>query len=126
MLVVAPALNSRLAHYVSDTDRAAEDAQARLAESMANLRTLGVDARGEVGDADPLVAIDDALPEFPADELIVATHPAGESNWLERGVVDRARRRFAVPLTHLVIDRDGASQPADDERGHVPARGGAR
>ena len=38
------------------------------------------------------------------DEIIISTHPEGRSNWLERGVVTSARERFAVPLTHVVVD----------------------
>ena len=57
-----------------------------------------------MGDADPLQAIEDALRTFGADEIIISTHPEGRSNWLERGVVDSARERFAVPITHVVVD----------------------
>jgi len=36
--------------------------------------------------------------------LIISTHPEGRSNWLERGVVEHARERFALPVTHVVVD----------------------
>lgn len=104
VLVVTPALNSKLRHWVSDEDGARAAAQARLADSLAGLAAAGIDARGEVGDADPLQSIADALRTFGADEVIVSTHPEGRSNWLERGVVDTARDRFAVPITHVVVD----------------------
>ena len=58
------------------------------------MRAAGIDARGEVGDGDPLQAIEDALRTFAPDELVISTHPEGRSNWLERGVVERARERF--------------------------------
>ena len=45
-----------------------------------------------------------------ADELIVSTHPEGRSNWLERGVVDGARDRFDIPITHVVVDLDRESE----------------
>jgi hypothetical protein len=63
-----------------------------------------VHARGEVGDSDPVQAIEDALRTFGPDEVIISTHPEGRSNWLERGVVTGARERFAVPITHVVVD----------------------
>ena len=72
--------------------------------SLHALADAGIDARGEVGDADPLQAIDDALRTFGADEIIISTHPEGRSNWLERGIVDSARQRFTVPITHVVVD----------------------
>ncbi|HJV30323.1 MAG TPA: hypothetical protein VJ645_07380 [Gaiellaceae bacterium] len=104
VLVVAPALNSPIRHWASDEDGARALAQERLDESLGLLRSGGVNARGEVGDAEPLQAIEDALRTFGADEIIISTHPEGRSNWLERGVVNAARERFAVPITHVVVD----------------------
>ena len=104
VLVVTPALNSPLRHWVSDEDDARAAAQRRLDASLARLRELGIDARGEVGDGDPLQAMEDALRTFGADEIILSTHPEGRSHWLERGVVEKARERFAVPITHVVVD----------------------
>ncbi|HET7045421.1 MAG TPA: hypothetical protein VFI37_11275 [Gaiellaceae bacterium] len=102
--VVAPALNSPLRQIASDEDGARSSAKERLEASLERLRAAGIDASGEVGDADPLQAIEDALRTFGADELIVSTHPEGRSHWLERSVVAEARRRFAVPVTHVVVD----------------------
>jgi GABA permease len=102
VLVVVPALNSRLRHWLSDIDDAVARAHERLEVALAELRTRGVDARGEVGDANPLVAIDDALAHFPASAIVIATLPPGQSNWLERGLIGKARARFDVPVTHVV------------------------
>jgi hypothetical protein len=104
VLVVSPALNAPIKHWASDEDEARGEARNRLDESLARLRDQGISARGEVGDADPLQAIEDALRTFGADEIIISTHPEGRSNWLERGVVSGARDRFAVPITHVVVD----------------------
>jgi hypothetical protein len=104
VLVVTPALNSPIRHWVSDDDGARAAAQERLETSLAQLAAAGVEARGEVGDGDPLQAIADALRTFGADEIIISTHPEGRSNWLERGIVEHARERFAVPITHVVVD----------------------
>jgi len=104
VLVVTPALNSPLKHWVSDEDDARAAAQERLDASLAKLAEAGVEARGEVGDGDPLQAMEDALRTFGADEIIISTHPEGRSNWLERGIVQKARERFAVPITHVIVD----------------------
>ncbi|TMK77585.1 MAG: hypothetical protein E6G45_09455 [Actinobacteria bacterium] len=104
VLVITPALNSPLRHWASDEDGARKDAQERLNASLARLREVGIDAKGEVGDAEPLQAMEDALRLFGADEIIISTHPEGRSHWLERGIVDAARERFAVPITHVVVD----------------------
>ena len=104
VLVVTPALNSPVKTFTSDVDEARAQAQQRLDASLARLRGEGIEASGEVGDGDPLQAIEDALRTFGADEIIISTHPEGRSHWLERGVVTRARERFAVPITHVVVD----------------------
>ncbi len=106
VLVVAPALNTPIRHWASDEDGARAVAESRLQQSLDLLRAGGVSARGEVGDAEPLQAIEDALRTFGADEIIISTHPEGRSQWLERGVVSAARERFAVPITHVVVDLD--------------------
>ncbi len=106
ILVCTPALNSRLRHWASDEDGARAAAQERLDASLAELRSLGIDASGEIGDANPLQAMEDELRTFGADEIIISTHPPGRSHWLERGVVDQARGRFTVPIRHVVVDLD--------------------
>jgi hypothetical protein len=111
VLVVAPALNTRLRYLFADVDHARELAEQRLTGSIETLRANGIEARGAVGDSNPLVAIEDALFEFDADEIIISTHPPERSNWLEKKTVDRARERFDRPITHVVVDlqRDWAT-----------------
>jgi hypothetical protein len=110
VLVVSPALNSPLRHWASDEDGARAAARRRLDASLARLREAGVDAHGEVGDAEPLQAIEDGLRTFGADEVIISTHPEGRSHWLEQRLVERARERFAVPITHVVVDLEAESE----------------
>ena len=102
--IVAPALNSRLRHWVSDEDEARDAAEQRLARCLDRLRRDGIEADGSIGDADPLQAIVDALHHSSAETIVIATHPRGRSNWLARDLVDRARRRFGVPIVHVVVD----------------------
>jgi hypothetical protein len=102
--VVSPALNSKLRHWTSDEDAARDVARARLDRSLSRLSAVGLHARGDVGDADPVQAVEDALREFGADEIVLSTHPEGRSHWLERGVVDAVRQRFEVPVTHVIVD----------------------
>lgn len=104
VFVVAPALSSRLKTWVSDEDPGRAEAQRRLDNCLARLAAAGISARGEVGDIDPLQAIEDALRTFGADEIVISTHPPGRSNWLERRVVEAARERFALPIHHVIVD----------------------
>jgi GABA permease len=106
VLVVCPALNSPLRHWVSDEDAARDAAQQRLDASLASMRAAGVAVEGEIGDGDPIQAIEDAVRTFRPDELIISTHPEGRSHWLERGVVTKAAERFDLPLTHVIVDLD--------------------
>ena len=50
--------------------------------------------------------MEDGLRRFPADEVIISTHPPGRSNWLERDVVERARALSDIKVTHVVVDLD--------------------
>jgi hypothetical protein len=115
VLVVCPALNSPLRHWTSDEDHARELAHERLEASLAALADEGVEARGEVGDADPLQAMEDALRTFGADEIIISTHPPGRSNWLEKDVLEHARERFDLPITHVVVDLELERVSTPDE-----------
>ena len=104
VLVVCPALNSHLRTWFSDEDGAREAAGERLRSTLEDLTAAGVNVRGEIGDGDPLQALEDALRGFAADAIVISTHAEGHSNWLEHGVVDAARTRFDVPVTHVVGD----------------------
>ncbi|HWM63915.1 MAG TPA: hypothetical protein VNP96_08005 [Solirubrobacterales bacterium] len=110
ILVVTPALaSSRAAHWASDVDEAMEMARQRMELSLIAIDELGVKAKGEVGDSDPNVAIEDALRVFPADEIVISTHPPDRSRWLEHGVVERARNEIDLPITHVVVDLSAQS-----------------
>jgi len=102
VLVIAPALNSRLRHWISDEDEARRSASARLAATLEHLRTAGVEAEGRVGDPDPVQAITDALHRFEAHEIVIATNRDAHPHWLARDLVGRARRRFIQPVAHVV------------------------
>lgn len=107
VLVVAPALNSRLRHLFSDSDPARRAAELRLCDCVESLRRRGIEAAGVVGDEDPLQAIEDTLHVFPADEMVISTHTRERSNWLTRDVVVHARERFELPLSHVEVGNAG-------------------
>ncbi|TYP86484.1 hypothetical protein [Blastococcus xanthinilyticus] len=94
----------------SATDRAYALARQRLDRALEHLRTLGAGVDGEVGDADPLQAVRDALGHFRADEIVVSTLPRGRSQWLRRDLPSRLRKGCDVPVTHLVAET-GADVP---------------
>jgi hypothetical protein len=102
--IVAPvAHTSRLQRLTGAVDEAraeAEDIARGAAEAVKG--TASVET--EVGDPDPLQAIDDALRTFPADELIIVTRPGSEADWLEKDTTREALERFGLPVTRLAFD----------------------
>lgn len=102
--VVATASDlSPLDWLASDEDEARAEAADRAGEVG---RAVAPDApvETEVGDADPVQAIEDALRTFPADELLLVTRREDEAGWLEEGTAGEALARFSLPVTHLVVD----------------------
>jgi len=124
IFVVTPALaGSRAAHWASDLDKGIELARQRMELSLIAIGGAGLKARGEVADSDPNLAIEDALRVFPADEIIISTHPPRRSRWLERGVVKRTREEVDLPVTHVVVDLEAEQAKG---RGETSPKAGAR
>jgi hypothetical protein len=84
-------------------------AQERLDRALGRLAALGADASGEVGDGDPLMAIEDALRGERFDEIILSTLPPGPSRWLKLDLPNRVRERFAVAVTHLIGEAEAVT-----------------
>jgi hypothetical protein len=122
VLIVAPALASRLQYWLSDDDPGIAAAGRRLRVSVERCASAGITARGAVGDADPLQAMDDAVRMFAPDEIVVATHPRERANWLERGLVEQARARFDVPIIHVSVDAERDTSEVVQRRDEVLER----
>jgi hypothetical protein len=105
VLVVSPAVNeSAVAFWVSDSDEAIRDAESAAEQTAAALRAEGARARSTAGESDPLLALQDALTTFDADEIVLFTHPGSDANWQEEGVVKQAEERFDKPVRHMVVE----------------------
>jgi hypothetical protein len=104
VLVVAPALQSKRRFILSDPDPAIDRADAVQTETVERLEEEGVDAAGDTGESDPLLAIQDALATFQADEIVLFTHSGGQRNFLEEGLVEEATERFEAPVRHMVVE----------------------
>jgi hypothetical protein len=104
-LVIAPAHGSAASQWYVDEDAARADATRRLRGCVACLADAGIPAEGRLADPDPVLAIADALHDFPADEILIVTAPQRPSTWLRKSVIDRAQRRFQQPVKHLVVPR---------------------
>lgn len=111
VLVVAPALNTKLRHFFADPDAAIDRAGKVATESSERLEEEEIDAVGKAGESDPLLALQDALATYRADQIVLFTHSEGERNWLEEGIVDKAKEQFAVPVIHFVVEGSGQDIP---------------
>ena len=101
--IVAPAADvSPLQWLASDEDAARGKAEG-TASQAADAVAPEAEVAAEVGDTDPVQAIEDALREFPADELIVVTRRDAEAGWLEKDSAGEAYERFGLPVTHLAV-----------------------
>ncbi len=106
VMVVSPALqDSPVRFWTSDSDDAIAAAQRVQEETVERLEEEGVDAVGDTGESDPLLAMQDALATFEADRIVVFTHPGEEQAYREDELVSEAQRRFGVPVVRSTISR---------------------
>ncbi len=102
VLVVAPASHvGRLQWLTGDVDEARAEA-GEVADRAAG--AVDADVETEIGDRDPVLAVEDALATFPADEIIVAGSDDAET--------EAALRRFGVPVSRLDGGGEGTAEEA--------------
>lgn len=105
VMVLSPALTeTQLKHALGDVDEAIEAAGRRLETTVEELRRAGVEASGDVGESDPIVAVEDALTRFSADEILVLTGPEAEEKPAEGDFFERAKERFEQSITRVRLD----------------------
>jgi nucleotide-binding universal stress UspA family protein len=106
VLVVTPATHSSpLRFWMSDADDAIAEAQNAADETAERLEEEGIDVAADTGEAEPALAIQDALATFPADRIVVFTHPEGDRDYREDAGLRDAEGRFGVPVTFAEISR---------------------
>jgi hypothetical protein len=106
VLVVAPAsTDSPLRFWVSDVDDAIAHADRTQTETVERFEEAGIDASGEVGDSEPLVAIADALTTFPADRVVVLGHERDARDYREDDLAGQVRERFGLPVDVGTVER---------------------
>ena len=88
-----------------------ESAQVRVDLALSAVAAEGIEATGEVGDADPFLATMDAVGARRPDEIIVSTHPAVHSGWLRRDLIERIHNASGLPVEHVVVDLEHEEPP---------------
>jgi hypothetical protein len=110
--VLAPIVASRSHYWASDVDREREEARARLEASLAWAAEQGFAAKGEVADPDPLVAVEDELRDFGADEVIVVMPARERTSWLANRMLGHLARELDVPVREIVAGGEQDRTPA--------------
>jgi hypothetical protein len=88
-----------------------ESAQVRVDLALSSVAAEGIEASGEVGDADPFLATMDAVAERRPAEIIISTHPALSSGWLRRDLIERIHNASGLPVEHVVVDLEHEGLP---------------
>ena len=84
---------------------ATEHAQHRLGQLLDDLRAVGADADGDLGDEDPVKAVDRLLETRQFDEIILSTLPQHVSRWLRVDLPHRLHRHTGLPVTTITAKR---------------------
>lgn len=106
VFVVAPAItDSGLKYMLGDVDKAIGPAEERLRHTLEELRQVGIEAEGEVGDSDPLQAIQDEMLKHDPERVVLVAHRDEDGAFAERGLLEQAERDLELPVTELVVDR---------------------
>jgi hypothetical protein len=113
--LVVPRLPHGMHKVVDPQDAGADEAQQVLDTALPKLsQAAGHRVTGELGDSEPLMAIQDAINLGDYDELIISTLPLGISRWLKLDIVSKAKG-LGLPVTHVMASSKveamaGASQ----------------
>jgi len=94
-------------------DAVKDAAQVRIDLALAFMREEGLEATGEVGDADPFNAAMDAIAQHAIDEVILSTLPITSSGWLRRDLPERIEQASGLPVEHVVTDLAADGLPFD-------------
>jgi hypothetical protein len=93
-----------------------ETARAKVKEAVGQLRGAGLEAAGEIGDSDPMIAVTEKWDPREYDEIIVCTLPMRFSKWLHAGLPERISKLTGAACTHVV------AEPPKPSVQTVPAR----
>jgi hypothetical protein len=88
------------------------DANARLAHTLQRLEEEGLMAIGQVSEADPFTAIQNALRFYAVDEIVISTFPSTKSGWLRSDLINRVRQTTGKDVQHVVVQPQEAKEGA--------------
>jgi hypothetical protein len=100
--VVAPQ-NQPLAGQIVDRDEIRDAALSRVEVTQAVLREFDTESVGAVMDADPALALDDAIRAFEPREVLLSCLYDTRFGLTRKDLVEWAKQRFEVPITHIPV-----------------------
>ncbi len=107
--VVAPAVKQSKLQWLTNAE---DDARAEAERTAARVaQETAEDAQrveAEAGDSDPLLAVEDALRMFDADEIVVVVRRGDDASWLEEGAGETIADRFPQLPVKTVEIGDGS------------------
>jgi hypothetical protein len=78
-------------------------AERRMQSAVASLSAAGIPAEGMLGDADPIVAVQEAWNPGRYDEVVVSTLTEGASRWLQIDLPHRVARLTDCHVSHVAV-----------------------
>ena len=100
--LVVPRRPHGLDKVMDPQEHGEEEAKRVLADALPKLTAAaGSEVTGEVGDSEPLAAIEDAVNLGDYDEIIISTLPLGVSRWLKLDLISKVRA-LGPPVTHVL------------------------
>ncbi len=112
VLLLVPAPISSAARLTGAVDSLLEKAHIQLNAVLDRFKHDPAVA-GEISQADPVEAVEDAFATFVPDEVIVSTRLETGGSGLEPRLAGLVRERFAVPVRHLVFEPGSSVQEPD-------------
>jgi hypothetical protein len=88
------------------------EAERRLRRAVAELRSEGIDAHGQVAHPDPFAAAMEAVNDERVDEIIVSTFAPTRSPWLKKNLLQRLHNETGLPVEHIVFQPEQVEEGA--------------
>jgi hypothetical protein len=106
VVAAAAPQNQPIVGQIVDRDEVRDAAQSRVEVTQSVLAEFGIEASGAVMDPDSLLALDDAVRAFGPKEVLLSSLYESRSGLLRRNLVEWAKDRFEIPVTHIPVRVD--------------------
>jgi hypothetical protein len=102
-VALAAPQNQPMVGQIVDRDELQDAALSRVEVTQDVLAAFGIEAVGAVLDPEPWLALDDAVRAFEPREILVSCLAESRYGLLRRDLVEFAKARYEVPVTHIPV-----------------------